>query len=270
VAEKLAPKPKPPAGWKQRPRGIYDQPDEYERASARWGQAASIPSQAASALTRSTRPDVAARLARLMLVEPSGWEVPRSEIYRYLARVDGPAEIEALRQIDERTLRRGGWVHLCDLVDQEMLKPDFKESGPSDPCGVGVTKGDYRVVGHGDRMWLRRRTEAGWGPPAVADTHDVGDQGKEVTDVSVSGARIVISGYYIELNRKRWRTVLDAEKLPTAMATESATQPRSILGPIPQDRIPMATVSTTEKMSRPWSRPRAATSNWCSKRRCDT
>ena len=193
---------------------FHYQPDEYERASARWERAASIPSRAASALTRSARPDVAARLARLMLDEPSGWKVPRSEIYRTLARVGGPAEIEALRQIDERTLRRRGWVHLCDLVDQEMLKPDFKEDGrgAAAPCGgaSGVSKGDYRVVGHGDRMWLRRRTEAGWGPPAVAAAWD---EEKELDQLSASGGQVVVGGYTIEPKGRRWRTVVDAEKV---------------------------------------------------------
>ncbi len=126
------------------------------------------------ALTRYPRPDVAARLAPLLVVAPQSTRFSdetevRPAVYRLLAKVGGPAEIEALRDEDTRRRAHQGWSRICDEHDARS-----EEDASPWMCGGRIRAGPYQISQFGlgtfgpMRVWIRRIEGTRRSPPSIA------------------------------------------------------------------------------------------------------
>jgi outer membrane protein assembly factor BamB len=181
--------PKMPVGGKMTPEDLhrireYRPPKEYLAAEERHQSAEAAHLAAIGALAEFDRADIAKRLAPLLLAGPKSdvtamrMATDRGAIYRLLARVAGPAELEALKTFDARTAGTGGWSHLCakaDRVPDSASSPGAVIHGigmhgflSAFPCGAPVAGGSFRMGQDESGVWIRQRRGNAWGVPALA------------------------------------------------------------------------------------------------------
>jgi hypothetical protein len=103
------------------------------------------------------------------LQAPAGRPEAHAAIYRMLARLGRPRDVEALRRFDAANGAASGWTHICD-ADDALTTTYVDRSGLSNGLGLcrGWDAGDTRVT-QSEVFWLRRRRPDGsFGAPAWA------------------------------------------------------------------------------------------------------
>ncbi|HEY7371786.1 MAG TPA: hypothetical protein VIF57_06375 [Polyangia bacterium] len=103
------------------------------------------------------------------LQAPAGRPEAHAAIYRMLARLGRPRDVEALRRFDSANGTASGWAHICD-ADDALTTTYVDRSGLSNGLGLcrGWDAGGYRVT-QSEVFWLRkRRLDGSFGPPAWA------------------------------------------------------------------------------------------------------